>query len=332
METHVAGPVLATIMYELANCASDTAGVLLGRVDSREVSSVSDTSDVTTTEVTRTMIIEEVATCHDISGLWYRDGSINEDAFDVTVPQEARDRIVGWYRYRRHTREVPTIRETSFHQALALRCTAVPPSEFVFNLWSWKLDDNSALHTYLYTFFRNIGGIERFQFPVSIVNLGSIRKLTYKDTQSSAVACHSASETMQRHVGDHAATSRDVIETSYRALLDQLKASAVSVGECGHDLDALSREVESLRIQVAEEEKGLHEERLLKVERQAEEASVLVGTQAPPNPALSTEKNGTNGNSEVAGKDCTSNAVDVKAEVKEGDDDEQQDEEEGMEV
>ncbi|XP_004472739.2 BRCA1-A complex subunit Abraxas 1 [Dasypus novemcinctus] len=265
----VSGYVLGALAFHHVNTDSDTEGFLLGEVKGEAKNSITD-SQMDDVEVVYTIDIQKYIPCYQLFRFYNSLGEVNEQALKKIL-SSVKKKVVGWYKFRRHTDQVMTLRERLLHRNLQKHFSS---QELVFLLLTPSITTEScSTHRLEHALHKPQAGLFH-RVPLVVANLGMTEQLGYKTVSGScmsrgfgrAVKTHS-SEFFKE---DGSLKEVHKINEMYASLQEELKSicrkvehSERAVEKLLEDVNRLKQEIKKTKqakIQVAAGEKNVPEE------------------------------------------------------------------------
>ncbi|XP_013858246.1 BRCA1-A complex subunit Abraxas 1 [Austrofundulus limnaeus] len=251
----LSGTVLASLMFQHVNSDSDMEGFILGesRVDEQVTISDSQSDHIHIEEVYN---IQKHIACHRLNALYASSGEVNMDALQNMLAKITQDKVIGWYRQRRHTEQHVTFREKLVHEKLK---SALSNPHLIFMLLtSSKVTPTGSTHRMEYSAFisRNRCLVN---IPVLVTNLGLLEQQAYWKVPA---LCSAAGYnlTMKKHGSKFFASNgllKEVNEVNKmnESLQAELQKMCRDVEESECAVEALQAEVSALKKKLEEKRK-----------------------------------------------------------------------------
>ncbi|KAI0211830.1 BRISC complex subunit Abraxas 2 [Lamellibrachia satsuma] len=252
MAVTVEGVALSSLLYEHNNSPGDQEGFLLGEVVSRVTDTISD-SQINNVKEEIVTYIHSHLPCQGLFSWYSDDGHIIHEKIRELLRNNKHKEVVGWYKFRRNSSTIVSLRERAIHRHLKDVFPNIPASNFVMCLSVTLTEVNLATHTFSHTFF-SFNGRSLQGMPLTVVNLGDTMHSDYKMTSSKAVSgtFHQTVKPFQQVFLDTADNlhSASHIHTMNARLQQRLVEVCNDVVQSEKRLCQLSAEVKKLRNQV----------------------------------------------------------------------------------
>ncbi|CAB3990321.1 Hypothetical predicted protein [Paramuricea clavata] len=279
MEIQISGCVFSSLFLELANSQGDIEGFLLGEIEDRTTSTVSDSQDVSVKHH-RIFAVQEIVVCQGLFSFYDGVGRIHVEKLDRILGKK-KQVALGWFKFRRNTRLCVSMREKVIHRNLLEQFGIKDSENFVFSVFSSQHAKNLATHTFRYSAFycpkhynRVFNGV-----PIQIINLGNTAQTEYKQD---IAATSSTSKQYQNVIGSFSDEFLDNVgqlqqvkhaRSMYKNMLGKLKGLKEAVHKSESQLIGLSDNIEILKHQL---EKAMQEKRLKPEDTTSEDDLILL--------------------------------------------------------
>ncbi|EDO47691.1 predicted protein [Nematostella vectensis] len=148
MEARVSGAVMASLFQELTKGQNDVEGLLLGDSTGRTINTISD-SQAEKLRFERIATIQGFIPCSRVFSFYNEVGKIDSEKLKETLQNRAQE-VIGWYKYRRNSQALVTMRERYVHHNLMQELGFQPAHEFLFALFTSCCPLGMATHLYNY--------------------------------------------------------------------------------------------------------------------------------------------------------------------------------------
>lgn len=168
----ISGAALSLLFYENVRCCGDQMGFLLGETLEFVVKTYTDADNqIETVKIHNN--IETVVSCPLPELLHNSVGRLNKEKLKAFIRDQSKQ-VIGWFRFRRDTGLVPTIRDKMLHKEFVSHFSdgnGSKPEFFVTCLLSSSMSSERGTHKFKHVFLRQRRGTFE-PVPVRINNLG----------------------------------------------------------------------------------------------------------------------------------------------------------------
>eukprot|EP00040_Diaphanoeca_grandis_P027259 m.154731 g.154731 ORF g.154731 m.154731 type:complete len:282 (+) comp30905_c0_seq3:325-1170(+) len=149
-EVRFAGALFAGIIHDLSCSFSDLEGLLFGKEIAIRKVEVGDSQEETIT-VSKIIVVQSYLPTGGPSSFYRMDGTIDEALFAKYVEGREQD-LIGWFKFRRNSSLVPSLRETHVHSSLQqwIKSRHAKADDLLFAMFNATFAPNNARHTYDY--------------------------------------------------------------------------------------------------------------------------------------------------------------------------------------
>ncbi|XP_043915400.1 BRCA1-A complex subunit Abraxas 1 isoform X2 [Protopterus annectens] len=226
-------------------------GFLLGEIKAEAKNSITD-SQMDDVEFTYIIDIQKFIPCYNLHSFYSSVYEIDEPSVKKYLSDHKKD-VVGWYKFRRNTRQEMTFQERVLHRNLQ---NYLSNPELVFLLTTTSTtSDNNSTHRLEYAIHKPQESIS-LRVPLVVTNLGLSELQDYK-TVSGSCTSSAFSRAVKKHRSDFFNEDGSLIEVTkinkmYSTLQDELKKICSKVEASERSVQRLLDDVNSLRKRIAE--------------------------------------------------------------------------------
>ncbi|XP_059214194.1 BRCA1-A complex subunit Abraxas 1 [Centropristis striata] len=246
----VSGIVLASLMFQHVNSDSDVEGLILGECKFEEQVTISD-SQADHIHIEEIYNIQKHIACHKPNEFYNSVGDVNLDAVKKLLADNKQECVIGWYRQRRSSVQLMSLREKTLHEKLK---TSLSNPHMIFLLLTpGELTAAASTHRTEYAAF--ISRSRQFvNVPVLVTNLGLLEQQAYWKVSAPCSAAgynitmkkHSSrffcSDGMLRDVND-VNNMNDSLQTELQRACSDLEDSERLLENLQFDVSALRRKL-----------------------------------------------------------------------------------------
>ncbi|XP_075799929.1 BRCA1-A complex subunit Abraxas 1 isoform X1 [Microtus pennsylvanicus] len=242
----LSGFVFGALTFQHLNTDSDTEGFLLGEVKGEAKNSITD-SQMDSVKVVYTIDIQKYIPCYRLFSFYNSLGEVNEHALKKIL-SNVKKTVVGWYKFRRHSDQVMTLREQLLHRNLQ---THLSSPELVFLLLTPSITTEScSTHCLEHALYKPQKGLFH-RVPLVVANLGMSDQLGYK-TESASCTSPGFSRAVRAHSSqffneDGSLKEVHKINEMYAAVQEELKSICHKVEQSEREVERLMMDVNRLK-------------------------------------------------------------------------------------
>ncbi|KXJ18383.1 BRISC complex subunit Abraxas 2 [Exaiptasia diaphana] len=255
MEVCVSGAVWSSLLLELANSKGDSEGFLIGEVNTRAVTNISDTSSQHLT-YERVSTIQGLIPCYNTFSFYDNVGRIDHKKLQNTVLKHNKN-IIGWYKFRRNTQSIVSMREHHIHHNLINEMRFSPCREFLFIIFTASIEKEFSVHSINYTIYTSSSKNSLFDsHELKVINLGDTSHSEYKaqpDTiRTASKLFEEVTDAYREDFMDKDGCLQQPLSSHsmYISLVTKMKDILCDVRDSESTVSVMAQQVESLREKV----------------------------------------------------------------------------------
>ncbi|XP_068710270.1 BRCA1-A complex subunit Abraxas 1-like isoform X2 [Montipora foliosa] len=153
MEVCLSGCVFSSLVYELENSPRDVEGLLMGQITSRIVNTITD-SQSENLRHERVATIQGFIPLDKLQRFYTGIGEIVDDVIseEINNDNEKTEKVIGWFKFRRNTQGLVSMRERFIHHNLIKKLNFTPPKEFILAVFTACMSRDLSTHKFDYSF------------------------------------------------------------------------------------------------------------------------------------------------------------------------------------
>ncbi|XP_068710269.1 BRCA1-A complex subunit Abraxas 1-like isoform X1 [Montipora foliosa] len=274
MEVCLSGCVFSSLVYELENSPRDVEGLLMGQITSRIVNTITD-SQSENLRHERVATIQGFIPLDKLQRFYTGIGEIVDDVIseEINNDNEKTEKVIGWFKFRRNTQGLVSMRERFIHHNLIKKLNFTPPKEFILAVFTACMSRDLSTHKFDYSFCCSADREGIFEpIQVRILNLGDTSHSEYRCNSLAAQATSSLFyEVIDSYRNDFVDDKGCMTQSSnmhgmyitmmkkLQELVEVVKISETTVSSLTEEVEMRRREVESCRQQLSSRNEKLSE-------------------------------------------------------------------------
>ncbi|KAL9983923.1 hypothetical protein ACROYT_G006169 [Oculina patagonica] len=260
MEVCLSGSVFSSLVYELENSEGDVEGLLLGQISSRIRNTITDSQSENLTHE-RVATIQGFVPFGKVHSFYTAVGHLVGESLseELNNDNEKAEKVIGWFKFRRNTQGLVSMRERLIHHNLIEKFNFTPAKEFILAVFTAHMSRDMSTHKFDYSFCRSTHRAGHFEpVQVQILNLGDTSHSEYRlnchSAQATSSLFHEVIDTYRNDFVDNQGCLKQSshMHGMYITMMKKLQELADIVKKSETTVSSLTEEVESRRVQLEE--------------------------------------------------------------------------------